>query len=110
MRGIVLFAAMLAGCGTVARSTGVMNLGPDTYRVAARASMGSVGESQRMALSEAEAHCRSMQREFVVTGTRVLQSPGGGPFEVTFRCLRAGDPDLRRPDLERAPDTVIQVR
>lgn len=29
---------------------------------------------------------------------------------VQFRCLDAGDPELRRPNLQRSPDIVIQSR
>lgn len=107
---VALTAASLAGCGAVARSTGAMPLGPDTYRVSARASLGNVSESQRMALSDAKLFCESLKKELLVIGTERVEAPGGGPFEVTFRCLASGDPALVRPTLERAPDTVIQVR
>jgi hypothetical protein len=105
---LVVGVVVLVGCGAVPRSTGVMNLGPDTFRVAARASLGQAGEGQRMALSEGHAYCRTLNREFLAISTRLLTE--SGTFEVTFRCLKAGDPDLIRPTLEKEPNTVIQVR
>lgn len=106
---VVVAVAVLTGCGTVARSTGAMQLGPDTYRIASRASMGSVGESQRMALAEAQTYCKGLGKELLVTSTRVLQDIGTGPFEVTFRCLSPGDAELKRPNLQSVPSAVILV-
>ena len=103
-------ALALSACGTVARSTGAMQLGPDTYRVASRASLGNVGESQKMALTEAQSYCKAASKELMVAGTRLLEAPGGGPFEVTFRCLAVGDSELQRPNLQPTPNTIIQVR
>jgi len=28
--------------------------------------------------------------------------------DVTFRCLAAGDPELKRPNFQQAPNVVIQ--
>lgn len=105
---ISLLSLTLGACGTVPRSSGAMQLGPDTYRISARASMGNSTESQKMALLEAKEYCISMKREMVVIATDLDKN--FGPFEVTFRCLNAGDPDLVRPTLEKAPDTVIRVK
>jgi uncharacterized protein YceK len=99
--------AVLAGCGTVARSSGPLQVGPDTYRIMARASVGNQVDSQKMAFSEANSHCTSLARKMVTTNTRSTQYDG---YEVTFRCLKDGDPDLVRPMLQKAPDTVIQVK
>lgn len=107
--GMSMLAALTA-CGAVAKSSGPMALGPDTYRVAVRAPLGDVTDSQRMALSEAQAHCKSMSKELMTIGTRRLDQPSGGPYEVTFRCLTSGDPDLQRPNLQSAPSAVIQVK
>ncbi len=109
MKTIIAVAsiAMLAGCGTVAKSTGAMQVGPDTYRIMARASVGNQMESQKMAFSEANSHCSSLGRKMVTTNTRSTQYEG---YELTFRCLKDGDPDLVRPVMQKAPDTVIQVK
>lgn len=104
----VASTAVLVGCGTVPSSSGVMQLGPDTYRVAARGPMGAVHKSQQIAFAEANGHCQGMGREIMVIGTKVLEDLG--PYEVTFRCLRTGDADLMRPTLTPVPDKVIQFK
>ena len=102
------FATVLvSGCGTVARSSGAMQVGPDTFRVMARASLGSKLESQKMAFGEANSYCGSIGRKMVTTNTQSTEYDG---FSVTFRCLKDGDPDLVRPTLQKEPDTVIQLK
>lgn len=100
----------IAGCGTVPSSSGVMQLGPDTYRVAARGPMGAVHKSQQLAFDESNRHCQSLGRLFKVIGTRQIEDVGGGPYEVTYRCLLAGDPELTRPNLEPVPDVTVKVK
>jgi hypothetical protein len=103
-----LTSILLASCGAVPRSTGVMLLGPDTYRVSARASMARADESQRMALAEANSYCAQLKSQILVVS---IERPDPfGPTDVTFRCLKEGDPDLVRPNIERSPDTVIKIR
>jgi hypothetical protein len=104
-----LIAAVLTACGTIATSTGPMGIGPDTWRIAAKDGMKGAAGGQRMALSEANAHCQGMSRQILVTATRQLDPPHGA-FEVTYRCLKNGDIDLVRPDLQQAPNTIIQVK
>ena len=109
MKKILIFTliAWLAGCGTVARSSGAMQIGPDTYRIMARAPMASQAGSQKMAFGEANEYCTSLGKKMVTTNTKSSELDG---YEVTFRCLKDGDPDLVRPMLQRSPDTVIQVK
>ncbi len=104
---VLTMIAALAGCGAVAKSSGAMQVGPDTYRIMARASMANQAESQRMAFGEANGYCSSLGKKMVTTNTRSTEYDG---YEVTFRCLKDGDPDLVRPVLQKAPDTVIQVK
>jgi hypothetical protein len=99
---------LLISCGLVPRSTGVMPLGPDTWRVAARSSGGNSTDSQKMAMDEALTYCKGLGKQLLVIGTKREQY--GGPFEVSFRCLQSGDPELQRPVLERSPDAVIKVQ
>jgi hypothetical protein len=87
-----------------------MQLGPDTYRISARAALANVTESQKMALGEASQFCGTLKKELLVIATERIVEATGGPYEVTFRCLAAGDPALIRPTLERAPDTVIRIK
>ncbi len=100
----------LAGCGAIPNSSGVMQLGPDTYRVSARGSLGSVQKSQMLAFAEANQHCQSLGRSIRVVSTELIEANGGGPYEVTYRCLLAGDSDLTRPNLEPKSDLTIKVK
>lgn len=104
---IILSIAALTGCGAVPRSSGVMSIGPDTYRVMSRASLANQAESQKMAFTEANEYCSSLGRKIITTNTRSTELSG---YEVTFRCLKDGDPDLVRPILEKSPDTVIKIK
>lgn len=102
----LVISLVLQGCGTVAKSSGVLQIGPDTYRVMARASIGNLIESQKMAFKEANDHCARLVRRLMTIGTLSTEYQG---YELTFRCLAEGDPELNRPTLHKAPDTVIQV-
>lgn len=104
------FPLALAACGTINTSSGPLPVGPDTWRIIAKNGVNGAGASQGMALKEANAHCTSLGKQILLTGSRELDSAGVPSFEVTFRCLNAGDRDLTRPDLVPAPSTVIQVR
>ena len=105
----IVVAALLAGCGLVPRSTGPMTLGPDTYRIVAGAPGLPPESGQKQALEEAGKHCSSIGRQLLVTGTSAPQR-SYGQFEVTYRCLLAGDPELQRPNLKPTPNTVIQLQ
>lgn len=105
--GVLCAVFFLSGCGTVARSSGVLQIGPDTYRVMARASVGNRIESQKMAFQEASKYCDGLGRKLLTIATISSEYEG---YEVTFRCLTEGDPALIRPTLQKAPDTVIQVK
>lgn len=103
----LLSIATLTGCGTVSKTSGAMQVGPDTFQIMARAPVGNQVESQKMAFSEANAHCAAMNKKLMTTNTRSSKHDG---FQVTFRCLKDGDPDLYRPNLQKPADTVIEVR
>ena len=91
-----------------------MKLGPDTYTVSVHAAPARGGQSgaQKLALSEANAHCESQNREILVTNLKSGPSSHfpGGTVDVTFRCLKEGDPDLQRPTYRPAPDVTIEDR
>lgn len=70
--------------------------------------MAKADESQRMALAEANSYCAQLNSQIMVTS--IDRPDQFGPTDVTFRCLKPGDPELVRPNIERAPDTVIKVK
>ena len=100
---VVFFSA----CGTVTRSSGPLPLGPDTWRISVKDGIKGTGSSQSLAIQEATAHCSGMGKNIMVTGTREMSDKLTG--EITYRCLKTGDPDLVRPELQKVPDTLIKV-
>ena len=76
-------------------------------QILARASLAGAGQSQKMAFDEANEYCGTMGREMMTIGAQANEYAG---YQVTFRCLNSGDPELKRPNLETRPDVVIQDR
>jgi hypothetical protein len=109
---LILVLLLLTGC-PITKSSGVLQLGPDTYTVSTMAVPGAGGstEARRMALTEANAHCASINRQILVTNMG-SSSPYGAPgkAEITFRCLAKDDPSLQRPVFQQAPDVTIEDR
>ena len=88
-------------------STGPQPLGPDTWLIARSRDRGGVVAAEAATLTEANAHCRESNRDVLV----LTREPGrGGSFTLTFRCLRPGDPDLRRPVVEATPNRITEQR
>lgn len=108
---VLVAASLLAAC---ASSSGALAVGPDTYLVSNKRSAWSGGPegAKKDAIVEANAHCSSMGKEVLVTNieSRNRGNEGAGSADVYFRCLQSGDPELQRPNYERAPDTVIEDR
>lgn len=106
-------AAAIAGC---ASHTGVVPIGQDTFMIARQAATGlpGLGNLKGEIIAEGAAHCRAAGKEFQIVSTKETQPPyvmGNYPrAEIEFMCLAAGDRELRRPKLERTPDTLIEVR
>ncbi len=102
---LVCGIVFLAGC---AQSSGVNQVGPDTFSVSAVAApaRGSSAAAEGIALSEARTFCQKRGAEILVLTTgRDFDS-----FRATFRCLNAGDTELRRPDVRPAPNVIIERR
>lgn len=107
----LLAIATLAAC---ASSGGVLKLGPDTYMVSSQVLFGpgKATSARAAALTEADNFCTNLGREVVVdafntTGHAMSLT---GDSEVRFKCLLAGDTDLRRPKFESQPNLVIETR
>src|SRR3954453_14244438 len=91
-----------------------VQVGPDTYMVANTGAWSwSSGAALRGDLyQQAGAFCRSVGKQIMP----VDAASNNGNFstfahaELQFRCLAAGDPELTRPHLRRAPDVVIESR
>jgi hypothetical protein len=61
---------------------------------------------------EADTFCRGQGKQVMPVRMRSVDGSLSrfAQSSVQFRCLAAGDPELRQPDLERAPDVVIEDR
>jgi hypothetical protein len=107
---------LLAGCAAELRSSGVMKVGPDTFTVSTVTNGAAGGElgAKQGALEEANRYCSEQKREILLTN--IDSKSGYGPARrdghatLIFRCLVAGDPDLQRPIIRQAPNTVIEDR
>lgn len=104
-----VFATALAGCGTTSK---VLTLGPDTYRISASKHnlSGGAPEAEANALESANTFCTSRGKQVLVSNMSSGFDRPYYTYTATFRCLTAGDPDLRRPTYQSAPDMVIQTR
>lgn len=98
----VSLAALGAGCSS-ARVTQPLPISADTYTVSARTPHGGAASARDAALSVANQQCARLSKQLLV-----LKSSNNFEFnenkdietdtiDVTFRCLAAGDPALRRP-------------
>ncbi|MGV8996723.1 MAG: hypothetical protein ACOH12_07245 [Parvibaculaceae bacterium] len=97
-KGVGLLALMLAvaGCTSVSEVTPV---GKDTYSVGSqvRGGMESWAEVKALAVAQANSYCEAQGRKIVVIDTKTHGARGWTPqeAEVTFKCLKATDPEYR---------------
>jgi hypothetical protein len=105
--GCIIATCILAGCAGHDTGT-ILPIGPDTYRLSERRGklFGGSRAAQEAALTRANSYCSSNGKNFMPVST---DTEGETEFQVDFRCLRAGDPDLHRPNLVRSPDISVQV-
>ena len=87
----LFISIILVGCGVMAKSSGVIEIAPDTHRLIARAQFRSNVESQKMAFQEANAFCDSLGKKMSIVKDREIQKLIDGTsrfdgYEVTFKC------------------------
>ncbi|MFZ0725586.1 MAG: hypothetical protein WAM61_07330 [Desulfobacterales bacterium] len=110
---LLLGLLILSGC---AANSGVVPIGPDTYMVSKQAATGfpGLGNLKAEAFKEANQYCTGQGKYIRVVNTTETAPPyvfGNYPrAEIQFMCLDEKDPDLTRPKMEKAPDTVIQIK
>jgi hypothetical protein len=113
LTSIAVIALALSAC---ASHTGVVPMGRDTFMIAKQQATGfpGLGNMKAEIIAEASQHCAAQGKELQVVSTQETQPPyilGNYPrSEIQFMCLAAGDRELQRPKLQKAPDTVIEVR
>lgn len=89
----LLAAIVLCACGHIPR---ISQVGPDTWAV-------ETGQSWH-GREVAGEYCAKMGKLVLVTNMEQRYTGA----TVIFRCLRSDDPDYRRPDYQKPPNTVIQ--
>ena len=82
---LILFALLLASCGTTGKS---IKIGPDTYTVTASKhyTSGGAPAAKTNALSEASNHCKSLNKELLVTNATEIYDRPFYNFSVIFSC------------------------
>ena len=107
--GYFFLATLLSACGTTGK---VLTLGPDTYRVSASKHnlSGGAPEAEANALESAASYCTAQGKQLLVSNMSSGFNRPYYTYTATFHCLSAGDPELRRPVYQSAPDLVIQTR
>lgn len=98
----------LAACTLSPKSSGVVDLGGNQYRVTAQGTLGVPTESRKLALLQADQFCAARRQAMQVTETG--KAPLAGPYEVTFACLTNEDPEGTSPALKRPAAQVQPVR
>ena len=79
-------AAALAGC---ASSSGVYNVGPDTYRTTSTAftSMGGQGTAAKRSVQDATAYCAKTGKQMTVVDEQSNAQLSQGSTAMTFKCV-----------------------
>ena len=83
---LILIVLLLVSCGTTGKA---IKIGPDTYTVTASKHniSGGAPDAKSNALSEASNHCKSLNKELLVTNaTQSFDRPFYN-FSVIFSCM-----------------------
>lgn len=110
LRGLLAMALCLAlgACAVTPKSTGVVNLGGNNFRITAQGALGVPAQSRKLALTQADEFCAARNQAMQVTETG--KAPLAGPYEVTFTCLPDDNPEGTRNVVKRPPSEVQPVR
>ena len=110
MRGLVTasLCLTLGACAVTPKSTGVVDLGGNQFRITARGALGVPAESRKVALTQADEFCAARNEAMQVTETG--KAPLTGPYEVTFTCLPDDNPEATRNVVKRPPSQVQPVK
>ena len=108
---LLLCCVSLISCAT---SSGVSQLGKDTYTLSAGVSAtGSVSgndtKAKREALAEANAFCQGKGKEIHVQNIGTNSTYAGSTTEVIFQCLTSSEvANTAKPMYRRDPNIVIE--
>ncbi|WP_422828784.1 hypothetical protein [Variovorax sp. HJSM1_2] len=99
---------LLSACGITPKSSGIVDLGQNSYQITARGSLGVPAESRTLAMSEADAFCADKGRAMQVTETG--KAPLTGPYQLTFECKAEDNPEGGKPVVKRPPTAVQPIK
>lgn len=107
-----LVAVALAAC---ANSSGVLEIGPDTFTISTSASPGKGGipAAKRIAYQEATEECTRRGLKVFALSEKTSSptwTEGMASMELNFRCLRPDDPEFQRQRLRSTPDKILEIR
>ena len=101
----IVVVLLLTGCFST--TTGVMQIGENTYTVTASGYNYNISGPQQKAIhKKASAFCSSIGKKVTVQS---LQSRGG-EASMVFHCFAEDDPNYKPVIMENTPDTVIEDR
>ncbi|APW37404.1 hypothetical protein RD110_09560 [Rhodoferax koreense] len=98
----------LGACAVAPKSTGVVDLGDNHFRITARGALGVPAQSRKVAMVQADEFCAARNQAMQVTETG--KAPLAGPYELTFTCLPDDDPEGTRNVVKRPPSEVRPVK
>lgn len=107
-KAIIALAAttLVVGCasdGLDHWASNPVRIGPDTYRVVA---VNGYPQVLNVAYRKATATCTAAGREMLLLDSGSNKASG---YDLTFRCLASGDPELRRGMPSRPADVQVEV-
>ena len=110
--GATVFALALAAC---ANSSGVLEIGPDTFTISTSASPGKGGipAAKRIAYQEDTAECNQRGLKVFALSEKTSSptwTEGMASMELNFRCLGADDVEFQRQKLQSTPDKILEIR
>ena len=107
----MLLAAAVCGGLAGGCTTGVIPAGPDTYMVSATGMGFGTGGVRTSVYRKANEFCAGAGLVMVpVSCDAKGGQPGVAPTaDLTFRALRPGDPEIKRPNVEK-PDYIQRVQ
>ena len=96
-------------------SSGVLPFGPDSYTVTVDSSEFGMSAASKKAITEATEFCQSQGKYFLPKNTNQKSAMSGfgdtlDTYSLIFRCLSENDPEYRRGEWGKSPDTIIEDR
>lgn len=109
---IITITILLVAC---ANSSGVLEIGPDTFTIATSASPGKGGipAAKRIAYQEATDECTKRGLKVFALSEKTSSptwTEGMASMELNFRCLSPDDTEFQRQKLQSTPDKVLEIR